>query len=219
MSAYSVVLFAAIVAAIMEKCTTRYLLLKIGDAGERTKSNLSVDLLKELNVEKDNRRESIEWLHFQHLETDRYIGNPEKTTDFIGLPRDGGKLVIGKSSAGRHAITDTDGTPLKLSDVKDGMQVKIRAEKVNWEGYDYLFTSESNPSWGYCYYTKLDPNEFHPSKSQRKQTWVVQKHPTDAKFHFESRFWSKGNFLSGNQANWLYVDDDRDKDWWKVTLA
>ena len=90
----------------------------------------------------------LEWLHFLHLATDRYIGNPEKTKDFIGLPRDGGKLVIGKSSAGRHAITDTDGTPLKLSDVKDGMQVKIRAEKVNWEGYDYLFTSESNPSWG-----------------------------------------------------------------------
>ena len=42
MSAYSVVLFAAIVAAIMDKCTTRYLLLKIGDAGERSKLGIYI---------------------------------------------------------------------------------------------------------------------------------------------------------------------------------
>ena len=102
MLVYSVFLFAAIVATIMEKCETRYFLVKIGDAEERSKwgiynkiyhifhhifskngnskfvgyyetkklsfdvflaslakSNLSIDLLKELNVAKDNRRESV----------------------------------------------------------------------------------------------------------------------------------------------------------------
>ena len=106
MFGYSVFLFATIVASIMEKCTTRYFLVKIGDAGERSKlgiyiyiyhifhhifskngkskfvgisktkklpfdvflarlakSNLTVDLLKELNVEKDSRRESIGKTH------------------------------------------------------------------------------------------------------------------------------------------------------------
>ena len=48
---------------------------------------------------------------------------------------------------GPHAICDVDGNSLELSDVKDGMSVKIRAKHVwhdlksNYVGYDYLYTA------------------------------------------------------------------------------
>jgi len=224
MFGYSVFLFATIVASIMEKCTTRYFLVKIGDAGERTrlaKSNLTVDLLKELNVEKDSRGESLglEWLHFQHLETGRYIGNPKRTTDGFGVEWDGGNLVFGKSSAGEHTFTDLEGIPLKLSDVKDGMSVKIRARTVHWIDYEYLFTSENTPAWGYCYYDKNRYSSAGMTKDNKKQLWRVdQRDPSDPTFAFESRFWSAGKgFLSGKTGDWLYTDDFRRRNKWKVT--
>ena len=40
MLVHSVFLFAAIVATIMEKCETRYFLVKIGDAEERCKFHI-----------------------------------------------------------------------------------------------------------------------------------------------------------------------------------
>ena len=82
------------------------------------------------------------------METNRYIGNPKKTTDFFGSAIDGGNLVSEKSSAGEHIIYDMEGNSLKLSDVKDGMFVKIRARKEHWPNYDYLYTSQNNPTWG-----------------------------------------------------------------------
>ena len=90
----------------------------------------------------------LEWLHFLHLETSRYIGNPKKTHPGFGMEGDGGTLVFGKSSAGEHAICDIFGNSLKLGDVKDGMKVKIRAKNVHWDDYDFLFTSENDPLWG-----------------------------------------------------------------------
>ena len=45
---------------------------------------------------------------------------------------------------GLHALCDVDGNSLKLSDVNDGMSVKIRAKHV-WEdyiGYEYLYTAD-----------------------------------------------------------------------------
>ena len=44
---------------------------------------------------------------------------------------------------GPHALCDVDGNSLELSDVKDGMLVKIRTKRV-WHayvGYDYLYTA------------------------------------------------------------------------------
>ena len=64
------------------------------------------------------------------------------------MEADGGNLVQGRSSAGEHTICDMDGNSLKLSDVKDGMLVKIRAKNVHWAERVYLYTSENNPSWG-----------------------------------------------------------------------
>merc|ERR1719430_2162818 len=93
---------------------------------------------------------------------------------------DGGTLVFGKSSAGEHAICDIFGNSLKLGDVKDGMYVKILAKNVHWRGYDFLFTSENDPNWGYCYYDKLRLN-YGPGpltwKDNAKQTWRVQNDP------------------------------------------
>ena len=82
------------------------------------------------------------------METSRYIGNPKKTRNTFGELWDGGNLVNGKSSAGEHTICDIDGNSLKLSDVQNGMLVKIRAKNVHWQGYEYLYTSENNPDWG-----------------------------------------------------------------------
>jgi len=208
MLVHSVFLFAAIVGAIMEKCETRYFLVKIGDAEERTslaKSNLSVDLLKELNVAKGNRRESVEWLHFLHLKRKRYIGNPKITTRGLGLESDGGNLcpAYDRRCAGEHEITDIEGNSLKLSDVKDGMFVKIRARNVHLDDCDYLYTSEYYPIWGYCYYDKNRKNTG--TKTHEKQRWKVVKGLIDSTFLFESTFWSNGNYLSGNDGDWLYV--------------
>ena len=51
---------------------------------------------------------------------------------------------------GPHALCDVDGNSLELSDVKDGMLVKIRTKRV-WHayvGYDYLYTADGR--YGKC---------------------------------------------------------------------
>ena len=44
---------------------------------------------------------------------------------------------------GPHALCDVDGNSLKLSDVTDGMYVKIRTKKYwhDYVGYEYLYTA------------------------------------------------------------------------------
>ena len=53
----------------------------------------------------------------------------------------------------------------------------------------------------------------------KKQLWTVdQRDPSDPTFAFESRFWSAGKgFLSGKTGDWLYTDDFRRRNLWKVT--
>ena len=43
---------------------------------------------------------------------------------------------------GPHALCDIDGNSLKLSDITDGMYVKIRAKNVRYHGYEYLYTAK-----------------------------------------------------------------------------
>ena len=45
---------------------------------------------------------------------------------------------------GPHALCDINGNSLELSDVKDGMTVKIRAKNVwhDYAGYEYLYTAD-----------------------------------------------------------------------------
>ena len=89
----------------------------------------------------------LEWLHFLHLKTNRHIGNPVVTCSIcliIGCHNcaDGGNLVKEKGFAGEHTICDINGNSLKLSNVKSGMLVKIRAKNVHWRGYEYLYTAD-----------------------------------------------------------------------------
>ena len=43
---------------------------------------------------------------------------------------------------GKHAFCDVDGNSLKLSDIMNGMYVKIRAKNVRYHGYEYLYTAK-----------------------------------------------------------------------------
>ena len=43
---------------------------------------------------------------------------------------------------GQHAFCDIDGNSLKLSDMKTGMYIKIRAKTVTYPGYEYLYTAD-----------------------------------------------------------------------------
>ena len=45
---------------------------------------------------------------------------------------------------GKHAFCDVDGNSLKLSIMKTGMHIKIRAKKVTYPGYDYLYTADGS---------------------------------------------------------------------------
>ena len=69
-----------------------------------------------------------------------HIGKPEKW-DFGEIHGYWDSGNIDKQSAGEHMITDKDGNPLKLSQVKDGMEVKIVAKDFHFEGWQYLYTS------------------------------------------------------------------------------
>ena len=50
----------------------------------------------------------------------------------------------GFDKKGPHALCDINGNSLELSDVKDGMIVKIRAKNVwhDYVGYEYLYTAD-----------------------------------------------------------------------------
>ena len=53
-----------------------------------------------------------------------------------------GQTIIDKE--GPHALCDINGNSLELSDVEDGMTVKIRAKNVwhDYVGYEYLYTAD-----------------------------------------------------------------------------
>ena len=72
-----------------------------------------------------------------HVKREMYIGKPE----IWNFPPKWDCGNINEQSAGKHMITDKDGNPLKLSEVKDGMKVKIVAKDIHFEGWQYLYTS------------------------------------------------------------------------------
>jgi len=191
MKGLSLFYFSAMIAITMEKCRTRYILVNIGDAKEMAKSNHSVELLRELNVDKDNRRQSEEWLHFLHLKTNWYMGDPDQWFRY----GDRGNLIAPHKSPGEHTICDINGNSLKLSDVKTGMLVKIRAKNVHWPGYDYLYTADGirGNIW-YDWFRETG------TAAGDKQTWIVKMDPSDTTFFFESTYWNKGNYLIGPES-------------------
>jgi len=304
MKGFSLFYFSAMAAITMEQCMTRYILVNIGDAKERAnslKSNRSVDLLRELNVDKDNRRQSegvivtshgnsadsphcsyslngceytdatkqecatglcraqgytratflsasnnycrssfqsekayfyvlgtgkviygdypndaqitakcySDWLHFLHVKTNWYMGNPVEVLTISGFDvGDRANIIVPHKSPGEHTICDINGNSLKLSDVKTGMMVKIRAKHVHWPGYDYLYTADG--VWGNIWYDKL--REIGTA-AHDKQTWIVKIDPSDSTFSFETTYWKKGNYLIGPEkwntdTEFLWCDDD-----------
>jgi len=163
--------------------------------------------------------DDIEWLKFLHLKRNRYISDPEESCH-IGGCWDRARLHDPENAlfneTGPHAFCDVDGNSLKLSDVIDGMHVKIRAKNVNFPGHEYLYTADG--VWGFGYYDELQPNG--DSHAHQKQTWIV-KIDSDGTFRFESNYWKKGNYLIADIDDpdypWLYCDDDSSQNW-KVEL-
>ena len=76
------------------------------------------------------------------MERNQFISDPEITCHPGGC-WDTARL---SNETGQHAFCDVDGNSLKLSDVIDGMHVKIRAKNVNFPGHEYLYTA--NGVWG-----------------------------------------------------------------------
>ena len=85
----------------------------------------------------------LEWLHFQHMKTNRHIGNPRVSNGWDrGFLADKEYTMAQLDIPGEHTICDINGNSLKLRDVKSGMFVKIRAKNVHWSGYEYLYTAD-----------------------------------------------------------------------------
>ena len=70
------------------------------------------------------------------------MGDPYGNPAYPDFDWDRGNLIAPHKSPGEHTICDINGNSLKLSDVKTGMLVKIRAKNVHWPGYDYLYTAD-----------------------------------------------------------------------------
>ena len=87
----------------------------------------------------------LEWLKFLHVKRNQYICDPEVTCH-VGGCWDTARLCNSENTlsneTGQHAFCDVDGNSLKLSDITDGMHVKIRAKNVEFPGYEYLYTAE-----------------------------------------------------------------------------
>ena len=94
----------------------------------------------------------LEWLHFLHLNRNEHITNPKRACFGVFKEYCWDAATTQQYSydpKGPHALCDVDGNSLKLSDVEDGMSVKIRAKhlSIGWPrrnsyiGYDYLYTA------------------------------------------------------------------------------
>ena len=89
----------------------------------------------------------LEWFYFQNVGNEMLIGKPVPyqksfhaiwdwgTMDEYGL----GEPVPKSYGPGLHAICDINGNALNWNDVKSGMTVKIKAKKVNFPGWEYMF--------------------------------------------------------------------------------
>ena len=90
--------------------------------------------------------ENPDWLSFRVNDTFEYQKNEIK---YIGDPKlhwtdwDYGNVA---NSPGPHMICDLNGSGLKWSDVKNGMQVKIKAKNLHHPDYEWLYSSEG--AWG-----------------------------------------------------------------------
>ena len=84
----------------------------------------------------------LEWLHILHLARNKYMSNPKHWLN-LWYSADAANL-FNDMGIGKHAFCDVDGNSLKLSNMKTGMHIKIRAKKVTYAGYEYLYTADGS---------------------------------------------------------------------------
>ena len=85
-----------------------------------------------------------------HRGMGEYIGNPVPHYRLSTANKwDTVKL---DKTAGHYMICDKHGVGIKWSDRKDGMRIKIRANRAHWIGYEYLQSDYLGK------YTKYDAN-------------------------------------------------------------
>ena len=93
-----------------------------------------------------------------HVKREMYIGKPE----IWNFPPKWDVGNINEQSAGKHMITDRYGNPLKLSEVKHGMKVKIVAKDSHFEGYQYLYATRGlNGKYSRACYVSLRQDYIH----------------------------------------------------------
>ena len=94
--------------------------------------------------------ECLEWVYFQNVGNEKYMGHPVKTPIVCCQEYDSGTLDswgFGYEpwglGPGPHMICDKDGNGLKWNDVKTDMTVKIRAKPLttSYSGWDWLYAS------------------------------------------------------------------------------
>ena len=79
------------------------------------------------------------------FETTAKLKSGEEEVIYIGDPEKGQRdWLFGtiQKSPGPHMICDLNGKGLKWSEVKHGMQVKIKAENLHYPIYEWLYSSE-----------------------------------------------------------------------------
>ena len=77
------------------------------------------------------------------MKRNEYIRKPAKVCFWYVLPVCwNGANFYKLRKTGKHALCDVNGNSLRLSDMKNGMHVKIRAKNVDWIGYEYLYTAD-----------------------------------------------------------------------------
>ena len=80
------------------------------------------------------------------MKKNEYIGDPYKVCFWFSILWpvcwDGANFAGEFWPIGKHALCDVNGNSLKLSDIKNGMYVKIRAKNVNYPGYEFLYTAD-----------------------------------------------------------------------------
>jgi len=192
-------------------------------------------------------KENEEWYYFQHVGNEMFIGNPVIYQQIFHEPWDWGVMDIygfGKDRDGEdihfrpglHAICDINGNSLNWNDVKSEMTVKIKAKKVAFEGYQYMYRT---PNEWICY-DKLRNRNDDSDSDNLKQEWVVEKYGDTIRF--ENKYYP-GDNLMGNlkyKANepwgpnctccvgcteyeffdvyWMYAEKDN-PNWWKLIPA
>ena len=87
----------------------------------------------------DLYHDDLDWLYFQSLERNFYMGDPRLYVAMDAVFWD--RANRNDTFPGKHMIEDMNGDNLRLKDLKSGMMVKVKAKNPHFIGYKYLYTS------------------------------------------------------------------------------